>query len=435
MYKVISLSLVASLLLSSSLIAAPEVIKDRETSIRKTVDSFGRIDVKDVSVVDQFKKMFSDGKVSGQVRSIYAGYEQKDTATPDSYATALGGMLKYELASLHGFNAGFAFTTSHDIGFLTGDKATSKQNAELSSNKGSYSELTEAYINYQNGDFNLRIGRQMMDTPLADSDDIRMIPNTFEALIATYTLNNFSFTAGNVQRWQGAGAGLGYNPNGVALDSNWIDVGSRGTTFVGVDYEGKINMSAWYYDISKLTNAAKASYLEIGRHKNRNNFSLHGALQYLHESEVKSSGVQADIYGALIEVMASNISINLAYNKSTKHSGKRSFSGIGGGSMFTSMDTMTIDEIAEDRDAQAIVLGLGYSMKNWEFLYAYGDFDGDVNSLGKKAHIVEQNMGFQYTVNEEFVFAAIYVKEEDKQSAIKTENDWDRIQIMMKYDF
>ena len=438
MNKIIITSLVASIVLSSSYaadIVLVEEKKDREISIRKTVDTFGRIEQKDISTVEKFKQMFIQGKVTGQVRSMYAGYNQKAVGEVDTYATAIGGMLKYELASLNGFNAGVALTTSHDISGATG--SLNKQNDELSSANGSYNVLSEAYINYKNGGFNFRAGRQMMDTPLADSDDIRMIPNTFEAYIASYEMNDFTFTAGNVRRWQGADAGLGYDGNGVRLDSEWVDVGSDGTLFAGVTYESDLRINAWYYDIPKQTNATKATYIDIGRHQGDDELSIHAALQYLHETEAQNSGVKADIYGALVEVMAYGVGLNIAYNKSTKHMGKRSFSGIGGGSMYTSMDTMIIDEIAQDRDAEAIVVGLGYSINNWEFLYAYGDFKGEEDSsLQKvKAHIVEQNMGFQYTVNDEFVVAGIYVKEEDKENTIATANDWDRMQFMVKYDF
>ena len=127
--------------------------------------------------------------------------------------------------------------------------------------------------------------------------------------------------------------------------------------------------------------------------------------------------------------------MNVAYNKARRHHGRKSFSGIGGGSLYTSMDTMILDEIVDDRDASALVFGMEYEMDDWKLMYAYGDFDGKADSAGIKAHIVEQNLGFEYSVNDEFVIAGIYVKEEDKLNSVKTTNDWDRTQIMVKYDF
>ena len=48
--------------------------------------------------------------------------------------------------------------------------------------------MAEAYINYKYDTLNFRAGRQVLNTPLADSDDICMIQNTFEAYVATYNL-------------------------------------------------------------------------------------------------------------------------------------------------------------------------------------------------------------------------------------------------------
>ena len=407
---------------------------DRETSFRKSIDNFGKVDQKVVSGVKKFRQMFINGEFTGQVRSIYAGYKQEKAGETDTYATALGGMLKYELANFNGFHAAVAITGSQDIGFATGDTFTSKQNDELSSPRGSYIALSEAYINYAMNGFNIRLGRQMIDTPLADTDDIRMVANTFEAYMLTYELNKLLFTFGNIQSWQGSDAGLGYI-DGVKKSTNWIDTQSVDTTLVGISYDEVLKFEAWYYDIQEQKHAIGASYLEIGYHKFREDISIHASVQYLHESEKKDSGVEADIYGGVVEFIVQGAGLNIAYNKSKKHIGKRSFSGIGGGSLYTSMDTMILDEIAQDREASALVVGLEYDTKNWKFIYAYGDFEGKADSLGNTVHIVEQNLGVEYAWDNAFAIAAIYVKEEDKQSSLKTQNDWDRAQVMLTYNF
>ncbi len=418
----------STLLLSTTLVAQEENEKrDREVSVRKAIDSFSQVQEKDVSTVSKFKAMFSEGKVTGQLRMVAAGYDLKEIGESDNYAAAAGGMLKYELAELNGFNAGVAFTTSQDIDFITGDKNHAKHNPELSSSEGAYTELTEVYVNYKNSGLNIRLGRQLLDTPLADSDDIRMVPNTFEAYVASYDISDFTLMAGNIQSWQGADTGL---------DDGWVNTGDSGVSFGGVAYSNILETSAWYYDISKEGEATNALYLDLGvDYAFSDDLTLYASMQYLSEKEVDNSGVEADIYGVLVEGVAYGIGVNIAYNKSSAKDGKRSFSGIGGGTMYTSMDTMIIDEITQDRDADALVLGLVYSLSDWNFLYAHGTFKGDANSAGVKAHIVEQDIGFEYSVNDEFVLAAIYVMQEDLENSVKGENDWNRAQLMVKYDF
>ena len=384
---------------------------------------------KDIDKVNSFSKMFSNGDISAQVKLITAGYNQKAKGVTDTYATAIGGKLKYELASYNGFSAGIEGVISQDIDPLTGDKE--KQNIELSSDKSTYIQMSELYLNYKYKNFNVRAGKQTIDTPLVDSDDTRMISNTFEAYIANYEYNNFTFTFGNLQKFQGVDAGLGSDN-----EDEWLDIGTNGAWFGGINYSSIVDVNIWYYDISGDVEKVHATYIDLSKDYNINeNISIHGGLQYLHEADLKGSEIEADIYGAMAELAIYNLGFNIAYNYSDGKSKKRSFSGLGGGTMYTSMDTMIIDEIADDRDAQAIITGVTYDVGDWNFLYAYGDFDGKQNSFGEDAHIVEQNIGFTYTFNNNLELAAIYVSQEDKKNTIKTENDWNRYQVTVKYDF
>lgn len=371
------------------------------------------------------KEMFEEGKISGEIRSMYVGYDLKKAGESDIYATAIGGHLKYELSELNGFSAATVFAISHDIGFATGEEGV-KQNPELSSSDGEYTVLSQAYLNYRYRDFNLRAGRQIIDTPLADSDDIRMIANSFEAYIATYELENFSFMAGKLQKWQGYDADL---------DNGWVKTGEDGTWFGGVSYADEtLEANAWYYNITKLTNA---SYFDIAvNYETEDEISASIGLQYLNESEISASGVQADIYGAFIEGSAYGFTLGAAYNRSSKNSNKGSFSGFGGGTLFTSMDIMILDEITQDRDAEAMVGALSYDIDKFTFGYAYGDFKGDTDGAAQKAHIVEQNIGVEYIIEEEKLSARfIYVDHKDKESSIKTDDDWERFELALSYSF
>jgi len=316
MKKILNLSLSACILVSFAHAEDMNEQRDGLPSVRKAIDSFSKIETKDVSVVGQFKAMFTDGKVTGQVRSVMAGYEQNNAINSSAYASAVGGTLKYELASLNGFNAAFAFVTSQDVGFATGEAVDGRQNDELSSSLGNYTALSEAYLNYKYDGFNLRLGRQTLDTPLADSDDIRMILNTFEAYVATYEISDLTFTLGNVRHWQGYDAGL---------DDAWVSTGDQGTWLGGLNYAGAFDASAWHYDVSKQGEATKATYLDVGAgYEINENVSLYASMQYLREEEVDASGVEANIYGALVEVVLYDVGINVAYNKSAKKADKRS---------------------------------------------------------------------------------------------------------------
>lgn len=422
MNKKIAITFIAMTLMAQTLFAQNDLPRERLHSVKKAVYSVGKIEQKEVSVVDTLKHMFEDGKVSGQIRMEYAAYNQKQTNVEDSYATALGGILKYELAELNGFNAAAAVYTSHDIGFLTGEGT--KQNSELSSSKGSFTEMSEAYLNYHYKEFNFRAGRQVLNTPLADSDDIRLIQNTFEAYVASYAYEGISMMAGHINLWQGYDADL---------DDGWNKAGVHGTNFGGIAYNNILEFNAWYYNITQTTNA---SYLDFGiQYSINKDMLVHAMAQYLKEDELSNSGYKTEIYGGMFEYVVHGLGLNIAYNQADSRNGKQSFSGTGGGTLFTSMDTMILDNIAQDRKANAFVSGISYNYEDLNLLYAYGSFKGDANSLGVKEQIVEQDIGFEYNVNDKFIVSAIYVLEEDKQNTQKTDYDWDRMQVMLNYNF
>jgi len=420
--KLTVITLGATTLVVNALCSEQNVDGDRLHSVKEAVYSVGKVEQKEVSIVDSVRHMFEDGKVSGQIRVEYASYNQKQSSEPDTYATALGGILKYELAEFNGFSAAAAAYTAHDITPLSGDGV--KHNPELSSSKGTFTEMSEAYVNYHYKDLNLRAGRQLLDTPLADSDDTRLIQNTFEAYVATYDYKGFALMAGHINLWQGVDADL---------DDGWNETGVHGTNFGGISYDDMWEFNLWYYNITKQTNA---TYLDFGlEYEIDKDMTLHAMLQYLKEDELSKSGYDTEIYGGMLEYVIYGLGINIAYNQADSRNGKQSFSGTGGGALFTNMDTMILDNITQDRKADAIVSGISYNYKDFNFLYAYGSFKGDANSLGIKEHIVEQNIGFEYNVNDKFTAAAIYVLEEDKQNQQKTEYDFDRAQVMLNYNF
>jgi len=411
------LTLAVAILLSVNSLNAIDNTTDnmRNDSVRAAIDNFAKIEEKEVTEVDKIKKMFKKGKVSGQLKMMYS-----EVAAPgEAFATAIGGIIKYELAAYHGFNAGAAVYTSYDIPFASGEGA--KHNSEMSSDVGHHTDMSEAFVNYRYEALNFRAGRQVLDTPLADSDNVRMIQNTFEAYVATYKISGLEFMAGNIQRWHGSGAGL---------ELGWLETGTDGTNFAGVAYADGVEFDVWYYNITDL---AQVAYFDVGIEYNVNEtFLLHAMVQYLNESELGNSATAASIYGTLVELVAYDIGLNIAVNKSEKRTGKESFSGFGGGTLFTNMDTMTIDAITLDREALSYILGVVYSYDDLEFLYAYGDFDGESNSRGEKAHIVEQNIGIGYNFNEEFVVGAIYVTQDDKIDSL---NSWSRFQVALNYNF
>ncbi len=421
--KNINILISSSLLLSTS-ISAMDLHEDKKglKSVRDVITT-SHLEEKEGSIVDTFRNMFEYGKTTGQVRVVHTTNMSKQTT--DTYATAAGGKLKYELAKLNGFNAAMTLRYSEDISSVSGEISEDKRDSGLSSYNSAYSTLSEAYLAYSDDNLDFKLGRQILDTPLADKDDIAMVQNSFEAATFGYSYENLSLSVGHISRWQGVDAGL---------DDGWVDTGD--TSYVSLEYSDTVDAQVWYYNISDIDVANNSFYSEVScRYPLSDETSIFGALQYLDQSELSNSQVDSSIYGVMAEIITYNLGFNIAYNRSFSDKEKGSFSGFGGGTLFTNMDTMILDEITYDRDAGAIVTGVSYEINNFAFLYAYGNFKGKINSLDQKEHIVEQDMGIEYNFNDEFVAYVIYVKSQDKQNNIPTDFDFEHVRVMANYNF
>ena len=372
------------------------------------------------NIVDGVKCMCEDAKVTGELRSMYSTSDYKNA--DNISALAVGGVLKYELFPYYGLNAAIAVRTSKD-GIHKSD--------ELSSSTGDYTAVSEAYINYSFHNLEFRFGRQILNTPLADGDDKRMVPNTFEAYIAAYKLDDFSFMLGHFNRWQGFSAGL---------DEGWVSTGEQGTNFLGTSFDGaSTGMNFWFYNINDRENSTIANnsfYIDFKKHFHLYpHIQLDVGTQYLRQEEQTKSGISSQIYGFETGLNIDALGIYIAYNKALKKANKQSFSGFGGGTLFTNMDSMILDVITEDREAKSWVTGLTYKRNNFDFLYAYGQFIGAVNGNGTKEFITEHNIALKYVYNQHSSLAIVYAKEYDRENTLSNGGTWDNIRILLSYLF
>lgn len=383
------------------------------------------------------QEMFANGEVSGQVRAGYINNIAAQSTEKDTSATALGGQLKYETAALSGVSLGGAFYTSHSIAALSGDADQGEYNEDLASSEKNYTELAEAYINYAYEGLNIRAGRQLIDTPLADSDDIRMTPHTFEAYVASYTLKDLgvTFIGAHVKNWQGVDAGYENVTN-----NRWQDTGADGTWMGAATYASDtIEAGLWYYDVTK---AAKAVYGDvIGNITMSADVAFKLGAQYLSETEsTTNAGVDSNIEGNIAGIMGEasffGATAMLGYDRVSVADGKQIFQGFGGGSSYTNMQSMTAGALHEGDygDGSSMVASLGYEIAGATLVAAYGNFKADDIGNGE-AHVTEIDLGVEYAYNEEVEFAFYYVIGEDKESSAKTASDDDYIQVTLNYNF
>ena len=328
----------------------------------------------------------SNMQTDGMVR---LGYQSHKTENDTNTEFALGVKLHSETASYYGVQAGATLFTSHGNG-----KEGFEDIAFFDENNEDYAILGEAYLKGTFSDTTLVLGRQSFDTPFADSDDIGMVPNTFEAL----TLLNTSFKdttifLSQVQKWSGVDSEL----PGTFSDINDND----GMQIVGITYEGvsKMILTGWFYH---LKDTVKISYLEANYEDETDRFTYGAALQYSFQDYENTES--STIYGvaASFGVKKAGITTTIAYNKVNGSAADNFF---GGGPFFTNAEHNTLREEGPDGETLLYTISWDVSTIGAEGLHFIANIDAHT---GEQNHAREYDMGMRYDYRDRVNFSAIY---------------------------
>jgi hypothetical protein len=271
--------------------------------------------------------------IDGYLRGTYQIHNIKnDKVYKDD---AIGGKIHFETASTDGVSLGASLYSSASV--LHND------NGGLILLRGethkSYSILGEAYLKSEFGKSVLTIGRQEIETPFAQLDDVGMIPNTFEAV--TLVNNDMKDTT----------LFLGYIKKMSGVDAEVIDEftrinGSENMQVFGFTYEGLINsvLSGWYY---KLDGAEvdKVTYFEALYEKEFGSYSYGWGLQYSKQGHNRRES--STVLGGMLNFGVKNMGLTFttAYNETKDGS---AFSGFGGGPFFSNSEYLILDNAGEN---------------------------------------------------------------------------------------
>ncbi len=176
------------------------------------------------------------------------GYKQSSKGLKD---LSLGVKLGFVSDSWHNLSVGATICSSTAL--------NKKDGAEIpffNSSNNSYAIMCEAYLKGSWNNTEIKIGRQILDTPFADSDDIGMVPNSFEAVtVQNSSLPHTLFTFAYLYKMAGVDAEI--------LEKFTKINGSKGVWTAGVSYSGikNLQLSLWYYNINRASRD-KLAYIE-----------------------------------------------------------------------------------------------------------------------------------------------------------------------------
>lgn len=266
--------------------------------------------------------------------NVRVGAQYHDsTDTQAGNDLALGGYLHAQTKSVSGISLGATLHTSNAL-FNQNDAF---RVPFFTTESKSYAILSEAYIKGEFDKTTFILGRQLIDTPFLDSDDIGMVPNTFEAYtIMNQDIKDISLLYSYVRNMSGVDAD-------IPEEFSDINAGA-GAHIVGINYEAveNIALSGWFYHIPDF---AKLTYLDAGYENSVESFNYAlGAQVALQDFVV---GESAKIFGlsASAEHQESALTLSLAYNKSFD---EVAINGFGGGPFFANDEHMTLADVGKD---------------------------------------------------------------------------------------
>ncbi len=282
--------------------------------------------------------VYADAENEGFSGNLRAGYiSSEDDMGIRTKSSAIGGKFGYVSPQWSGLNFGATVYATEELG-------KDDEGSFFGADGDGYSILGEAYLQAALGNTAIKGGRFEYDSPYADTDDIRMIPNTFQGVVISNTsLADTTIHAGHLTKWAGVDTG---EPEKFRHLTNY-----EGVNFIGAEYEGfdSVALQAWYYDAEDF---AQLSYLEAIYSAG----NVEMGLQYADQNDDSSdnSGPDGDTYGIYGSVSVADFTLTAAYNDVD---GTVS-NGFGGGPFFTSADDLTIDG-TEDQDALALGIEFG----------------------------------------------------------------------------
>jgi len=313
-----------------------------------------------------FDTMFDYADFYGKVRLGYID-SRSDLAAGGNerkQALSLGGELGFKTAQYEGVHLQGAVYVSQDVHAL--NPANEKKNPEFfGENLESYAYVGEMGLHYQNEYFKGAFGRIRIDTPYADSDDIRMSANSFEgACVFIEYLPNLSSQFLYLTRWAGYDsqdleANLYQDKFKKLVDEESFGMASGSITY---EYAPDSSVRLWVNYIDRMS---IITYVEASGIEYFGDAWIHFdyGVQYSKIDELEDSNVEGSVYGAMGIVHLKQFFFGVAANLVYVDGDNYVTDGFGGGPYYTSLNEATLawmSQLHPGEDIRSYKVGIGY---------------------------------------------------------------------------
>lgn len=258
---------------------------------------------------DNLADAFSNGKIKGEIKSVYSNSNFLGNSKSDDIGT-VGGSLGYKTADFYGFNANATVQASHVI------NDDNNNNVFKDDLDASGAVLSEANLEYKILNTSAKAGRQFIYTPLVSTAIVgksseSLVKDSFEAYLLTNSdIPNTVITAGYVDKYQGKTTGTGDIGKFEQYEDGAYTLYIKNNSIQNLELQGqylKINSIAANLDVQDY-------YFQADYKLGNQTFSA----QYLINNNESSEN--GEIYGlkATGPLGISNLAYIVAFNSSTK---------------------------------------------------------------------------------------------------------------------
>ena len=383
---------------------------------------------------DSLADAFSQGTLRGEVRTYY--FERDfDGSTTDREDFAVGTLLYYKTAPLHGLSAGIAFASSNDLGSGEDDDVYGLLARGNDGDHESYTAFQEYYIQGDWFKTQIKYGAQEINTPFMNKHDIRMTPKTYKGLsvvnnsISGLTLSGYYITG--FKGWSDDEF-MSITESGTGTDKN------SGMFVAGVKYViptdiVKASVEGWGYS---LEDVFASSYFQASIAKDFNGIKAHFTPSVLNQKS-KGDKLAGDFdtkqYGFNAGVSAYGVSLTGFYATTPDD---EVYAPWGDGKVIIQQ---VLASGRADEDAYAVKLGYDFGqigVKGLSTYIFYADYDTPDSGASASPDATETDLNLQYAFDKDSFLKGLSVRV--RYAMIDMDNggeDYNDFRVYVKYSF
>jgi hypothetical protein len=276
----------------------------------------------------------SEGTTNGQVKYYYIQTDKDNGSTKTSaHTNSVGGFLSYQTGNFNGLEAKVTFMTTN--GFLLPDRVDT---SILGRDNGvriegdpsgkvaqeSFSVLGEANLKYTYENFDINYGRQVVNTPLIDAKNVRMLPSAVQGSIAHIKLDDFIVSAAWLDKFKQRTSNKFIDMTKHALgDATKAVTGhDEGDVIYGaVNYKNEnLEANVYNYYAFDFINSIAANL--TGKIKRSDKLSFAYGVEYINQKSIGNADTNlaqsgSATNGQKIDVNAFSLKVSAKYDEST----------------------------------------------------------------------------------------------------------------------